>query len=112
MLYEHYMQRFYKMERSEENDGEGGTIEVWEETVRFDGVVTLDRSNPAVIADSERLANTFTLTVNTATDLNFHDVVKDSNGATYRVISSYNQTPFGFTSLDMRQYKLERWNIQ
>lgn len=110
-LIDYYKQTFLILEHTETEDGEGGRIEEWTPNGSFIGALVLDTSQPVVIAESSRLGNSYTLTVSRNTELPFKTVFRAEDGSTYRILSGMKQTPSGFTDLDIRQYKAERWEV-
>ena len=111
MLFSFYLQPLYRLEKTETPDSEGGTKTTYEVSELFEGALAYLNSNLWPMGDSDRLNDQYKLYVSRAVSFDLHDVFRDSKGQTYRIISTPKQAPEGFTDLDLRSYKAERWNI-
>lgn len=113
MLYEHYLEDFYLLEKTEQQNSVGGTDETYQRGKRFQGALVMRSSVSETGAESERLSDTYGLTVRQTTTLNFYDIIEQAeDGTTYRVISSKKETPATFTPLNLRTYEVERWDVE
>ena len=101
------------LEKTKEDDGEGGFSTVWKDALTFHAAIILTDSAKVRKAEKEDLKNVYTVTVSTAVAPKFHDVFRRlSDGQSFRVISDAtdNKTPIG-AALDMLQFKAEEWML-
>lgn len=111
-LIDGFSEEFVLMEKVRVPDGEGGFTTGWKDGVKFTGALTLDTSMQARMAEREGVTNVYTLTTSRAVLLDFHDVIKRSNGNYYRITSDGldKKTPIG-AGLDLRQVTAEKWEV-
>lgn len=94
-------------------DGEGGWNTTWTDGPEFEAAIVRDTTMAARVAESEGMANVYTVTVDRALSLDFHDVFRrKSDGQVFRVTSDSTdkQTPdratFQFAQVNAEEWKL------
>lgn len=99
-------------DKTTQNDGYGGYKEVYMAGATFEGVLVLDDSINAQIAEQQGVKGVYTLTFGKELHLPWHTVFKrtdDSSNTFYRVTSrDENATP-STTRLNMRNVKAEEF---
>lgn len=113
-LYEAMMTDCVLMEKVRQSDGLGGWTTVWTEGISFKAAVLKNSTLQARIAEKEGFTESYTITVNRSTPLEFHDVVKRvSDGQTFRVTSNMkDNTSPTFSGIDFGQVTAERWVLE
>lgn len=101
------------LDKQRTQDGYGGYITTWVDSVPFNAAIVLDTSMQAKIAEKQGVTGLYTVTTKKNFVLQFHDVfrrVKD--GKIFRVTSDGNDkaTPIS-AQLDMRQVSAEEWEL-
>jgi hypothetical protein len=111
-LYEDALQDFKVMNRSDINDGYGGTATTWAEGATIKGAIVYNSSNEASIARSSGVSVAVSFKTLKKYSLYFHEVLKDSAGRTYRLIqkADLNKTPAS-AGIDMQSWDAEEWVI-
>ena len=110
-LIESMMEDFVLLEKMRTDDGEGGWITQWRETLTFSAAATLDTTMQARIGESQGTTSVYTITLRRENRLDFHDVIRRKrDGQIFRITSDSNekQTP-RFGTLDLAQATAERW---
>lgn len=105
-------EKFILMDRRTTDDGYGGVVTEWVEGATIWGALVLDNSNSARIAQSLGVTDVYTLTVRKDTVLDYHDIIKRSDGKYFRITndSDDKRTPAS-AGLNMRQYSAESWRL-
>lgn len=106
------MEDFVLLEKSREDDGEGGWITVWNDGLSFLAAATLDTTMSARIAESQGVASVYTITTRKPAKLEYHDVIRRvSDGMIFRITANAaeKQSPARFGTLDITQCSAERW---
>ena len=111
-LLENAYEKFILMDKRTSDDGYGGIITEWVEGASVWGALVLDSSNSAKIAQALGVTDVYTLTVRKDTLLDFHDVLKRSDGKYFRITNDADdkKTPTS-AGLNMRQYSAEAWTL-
>lgn len=92
-------------------DGEGGWNTRWADGMSFRAAIVHDTTLEARVAESEGMGNTYTVTTEKSTPLDFHDVFRRvSDGQVFRVKSDARdvQTPKSAT-FQICQVEAEEW---
>ena len=95
------------------DDGYGGYITTWTEGATFQAAITFDSSIEARTAEKQGVTSLYTVTVDKAMMLDYHDAFKRvEDGKVFRVTSDGDDkfTPDSST-LDMRQVTAEEWTV-
>lgn len=97
-----------------QNDGYGGFIQAYVPGATFVGVLVLDDSINAQIAESQGVTGVYTLTFEKALHLPWHTVFKKIsgeklNGMYFRVTSKDENATPGTTRLDLKYVKAEEF---
>lgn len=95
------------------DDGYGGYWTEWQEGVKFKAAISFDDSIEARTAEKQGVTSIYTITVNKAMMLDYHDVFKRlEDGKIFRVTSDGDDkfTP-NSSSLDMRVVTAEEWRL-
>ena len=103
---------FTVVNKSVVDDGYGGTTTVWTDGATIQGALVFDNSAQMKVAAAMGAKGAYTLTVRKNVELDYHTVLRRSNGQLFRLISNSDdkRTPEGST-LDMRQYTAEEYTI-
>lgn len=107
------MEKCILMDRTTSDDGYGGYISTWVESVEFDAAIVLDSSIEAKIAEVQGVTGLYTITTKKAMNLQYHDVFRRvSDGKIFRVTSDGDdkKTPSS-AALNMRQVSAEEWSL-
>lgn len=94
-------------------DGYGGFIVTYEESVPFQCALVKDTSMQARVAEKDGVTSLYTVTTTKTINLQFHDVFKRlSDNKIFRVTgdSTDKQTPDS-AYIDMKQVSAEEWRI-
>lgn len=103
--------QIYNLEEGED-DGFGGYSEIYTPGETFEGVLILDDSLNAQIAEKQEVKGVYTLTFDKDTRLPFHTVIKSLiTGQFFRVVSKDEQSTPINASFDFRQVKCEEADI-
>lgn len=95
------------------DDGYGGVVDEWKDGATIQGVMVLDNSTQAKIAQAMGVTTVYTLTVKKHIELDYHTVLRrESDNKIFRLTSNSDdkKTPEG-AGLNMRQYSAEEWII-
>ena len=101
------------LDKKRTQDGYGGYVVAWVESVPFNAAIVLDSSMQARIAEKQGVTGLYTITTEKAFNLQFHDVFRRvRDGKIFRVTSDGddNKTPASAT-LNMRQVSAEEWTL-
>lgn len=112
-MYEAFNESCVLLDKKRVSDGEGGFIEQWVDSVRFDAAITFDTSMEARIGEKQGVTSRYTVTVQRGLKLEFHDVFRRlSDGKIFRVTSDGDDkvTP-PMASFAFSQVTAEEWNI-
>ena len=93
-----------------EPDGSGGFTTTWEPGREIMAAITMDTSTEARTAEAAGTVKAYTVTVRRDVQLKYHDVIKCSDGETYRITSDRKSTPL-CAALDMAQSTAEAWRL-
>lgn len=92
-------------------DGEGGATTAWSDGKMFSPAIVKDSDTDSVIAESEQVSCTYTVTVGKDVDLPYHSVFKRiSDGKVFRVVSDQadTQSP-DCATFSFKQVKATEW---
>lgn len=91
----------------------GGYVERWEPGATFEGVLVLDDSINAQVAEAQGVTGVYTITFEKTFRLPWHSVFRmvDDPSKTYRVTSRDEKETPSVSPLDLRQVKVEEWEI-
>ena len=105
--------RFVVINKMTVNDGYGGYIDTYVPGATFDGVLTLDDSINAQIAEKQGVTGVYKLTFDKALRLPWHTIFRreDDPSATYRVTSKDEASTPSTSSLDMRIVSAEGYEV-
>lgn len=95
------------------SDGMGGFKTQWVDGATFLAAIIKDNTIQARVAEKQGVTEVYTVTVDKALPLAFHDVFRrDSDGATFRVTSNIvdSRTPKA-ASFQFGQVTAERWEL-
>ena len=95
------------------DDGYGGYITTWTEGATFQAAITFDSSIEARTAEKQGVTSLYTVTVDKAMMLDYHDAFKRvEDGKVFRVTSDGDDkfTPDS-ASLNMRVVTAEEWSL-
>lgn len=95
------------------NDGYGGYVTTWTESVKFEAAIVFDTSIQARVAEAQGVSSLYTVTTKKNLHLEYHDVFRRNNdGKIFRVTSDGDDkyTPAS-ASLNMRQVTAEEWEL-
>lgn len=112
-LMDEFREEFVVLNKIISEDYEGGDFNRWEEGAHFNGTLTLDSTLSAQIAYAEKALTSCVLNVSKSFRLDYHDVFRrEKDGAIFRITSpdGLRETP-GSSTLDINQYKCERWEL-
>jgi hypothetical protein len=111
-LLDEYKETFVLMDKTRTSDGMGGYITVYVEGVTIEGAMALASDTDTKKAEAMKEVITNTLLVDKAIELDYHDVLKRSDGSYYRVTMTGKDvvTPAS-SSLNLRKVGLEAWEI-
>lgn len=101
------------MEKKRVGDGEGGWTTTWVDGAAFDAAIVRDTTMAARVAEKEGVSNVYTVTADTDTRLEFHDVFKRvGDGQVFRVTSNGDdmKTP-GCATFSFKQVCAEEWSL-
>lgn len=95
-------------------DGAGGYVSEWAKGAEFDAVVTIDTSISTAIAQKETLRQNYLVTVRKNVPMKYGNIIKrEKEGIYLRITSGETDTVApSISSLDMRQYKAEKWDLR
>ena len=101
------------LNRTVEEDGEGGYITSWSEGVRFDNYQAVESSVEARVAEKQGVTSIYNALVNRELPIGFHDVFKDVyTGNTYRVTSHPDDKKAPKSaSFELKFFTAERWEL-
>lgn len=104
---------FTVLDRTTVPDGLGGFSYQWFDGAPFDAVLRKDTSEAAVVAQQQGVNEIYTIIVNRATLLDFHDVFRrDSDGAVFRMTSSTRDAAApAQSSVPIAKGTCERWAL-
>ena len=109
MLWQDFMGKCVRLERTSTPDGQGGQTTSWRPSKPFEAAIVRDSAIVSTVANKAEPSAAFTVT--TQTPLSFHDVIRrESDGLVVRVTSEAIETP-GMASFAFVQYKAERWEV-
>lgn len=94
-------------------DGLGGFTTAWTDGATFDAAIIKDSSMQARVAEKQGVTEVYTVTVDKALPLAYHDVFRrNRDGATFRVNSKIidSKTP-AVASFQFGQVTAERWDL-
>lgn len=101
------------MEKKRMPDGEGGYITQWTEGAELEAAITFNSSMQARVAEKSGVTSLYTVTVDKAIQLEYHDVIKRlSDRKVFRITSDGDdiQTPeravFQFSQVTAEEYAL------
>ena len=111
-LFDEYSDDFTIIDKTTEPDGYGGYNIVWKEGATFKGALAPASQSEVTVAGAMGEKTTHTLVTAKSIILDYHDVLKRSDGVIFRVTNTDGgtYTP-GSSSLDMRKYRLEQWSF-
>lgn len=112
-LIDAYRDRCTLMEKTRVPDGEGGWITNWVPGIEFDAAIVMDTTMQARVAEKQGMTAVYTVTVDKAMPLDFHDVFRrNSDGKIFRVTSDSRdkETP-GTASFQFGQVSAEEWSL-
>ena len=113
MLIDAFMTNCVMMDKTTAPDGIGGITNVWTEGAAFKAAIVKDTTLAARTAEKQGVTEIYTVTVDKALSLAFHDVFKRvSDGAIFRVTSNVidSKTP-SVASFQFGQVNAERWEL-
>ena len=99
------------LDKKTASDGYGGYTVTYSEGAEFKAAIVLDTSMAARVAEQQGVKALYTITTETAMNLQHHDVFRrNSDGKIFRVTSDGDdkKTPAS-ASLNMRQVSGEEW---
>ena len=102
-----------KFNKITQTDGYGAYWTEWQEGVKFKAAISFEDSIEARIAEKQGVTSLYTVTVDKAMMLDYHDAFKRvEDGKVFRVTSDGDDkfTPDSST-LDMRQVTAEEWTV-
>ena len=109
MLWQDFMGKCVRLERTSTPDGQGGQTTSWRPSKPFEAAIVRDSAIVSTVANKAEPSAAFTVT--TQTPLSFHDVIRrESDGLVVRVTSAAIETP-GMASFAFVQYRAERWEV-
>lgn len=105
--------RFQVMIYAPYDEPYGGYEYKWTPAATFEGVLVLDDSIEAQRAEAEGVTGVYTLYYDKALRLPWHSVFRevDEPSRTYRVTSRDEKSTPSVSTLDLRQVKVEEWEI-
>jgi head-tail adaptor len=111
-LLDEYMQDCTLIDQVRASDGAGGFITDYKEVATFKAAITRNSTLEALRAEKEGVTSVWTITTQKNVNLKYHDVVKDSKGAYFRVTSQGGEyaTPNSAT-LNISQVQAEKWEL-
>lgn len=101
------------IEKTRVSDGEGGWTVAWTDGVDFVAAIVLDNTINARVAEAEGMRAIYTVTTDSATPLEFHDVFRrNSDGQVFRVTSdgTDKMSPASAT-FKVAQVRAEEWSL-
>lgn len=112
-LLDNMMEDFCFVEKTKVEDGAGGFITTWKDGTTFRGVLTLDTTLEAKVAEKSGVSSVYTVTTRKATNLEYNDVIRRlSDRRTFRVTSDGGEVkPPSMAGLDMSQVSCEKWEL-
>lgn len=112
-LIEKMMETFCFMEKTRVPDGEGGFTTTWKEGVTFSCAIVMDTTMQAIIAQSQGVKSVYTITTSKSVELDYNDVIKRvTDGKIFRITSDKgDKASPSISSLDMAQFKAEKWSL-
>lgn len=107
------MEPFVMMDRVTASDGAGGFVYTWTEGAEFDAVLRKDEAPQQIVAQQQGVNEMFTVIVDRAVTLDFHDVIKRrSDGAVFRLTSSTRDAAAPMPStVPIAKATAERWEL-
>lgn len=102
-----------KFNKITQSDGYGAYWTEWQEGARFKAAISFEDSIEAKIAEKQGVTSLYTVTVDKAMMLDYHDAFKRvEDGKVFRVTSDGDDkfTPDS-SSLDMRVVTAEEWSL-
>lgn len=112
-LIDEMMNEFIIMEKRRVPDGEGGTITEWEDGATIKGVMVMNTTMEAQIADAQGVKSIYTFTTSRDVTVGRDDVLKNAqNGRYFRLTSDKGEivSP-NVSTLNMAQYHAEKWEL-
>lgn len=93
------------------DDGQGGYTEAWTEGTAFKAAIAKNASPEMLVAEKQGLTESFTVVVDKATSLDYHDVFKRvSDNAVFRVTSkTVDSTAHPASTVQIAKVTAERW---
>lgn len=110
-LLDAFKEDYTLMEKQRTPDGYGGFVTQWTDGAVIRAAITLDTTMEARIAESQGVTSVYTITVSRNVRLEYHDVLKSKSGKIYRITSEGESETPKTTSLDMKQYTAEKWEL-
>lgn len=111
MLYKRFMTDCVVERMATSPDGEGGFTTTWEDSDSFSAAFVLDSSNKTTIADKDTTVNTYTVTTDKETSIEFGSIIRRLfDDKRFMVVSNGddNHTPI-LASMSFRQFKAVEW---
>ena len=112
-LFEEAFEKCTMLDRQTVSDGMGGYKKQWVNGATFEASIYKNNSLDAVVAEKQGVTEIYTVIVNMAIEIDYHDVFRRvSDGLTYRVTSNIkdNETPQR-ASFQIGQVTAERWDL-
>lgn len=110
-LIESMMEDVCFMDHVHTDDPYGGYIDTWQEGATFKAAVIKNTTTEAQIAEKSGVEELFTVVVNKAVQLDYHDVLKrKSDGSIFRVTSRViDSTAPAASTVPIAKVTAERW---
>lgn len=110
-IMEDYVEDCTLMEKTRVPDGEGGWDVTWVEGMAFRAAITHNNTIEARVAESEGMKATYTVTLDKAMPLDFHDIFRrDRDGQVFRVTSDGTDVATPATAtFQVCQVSAEEW---
>ena len=99
--------------KTKENDGYGGYVDIYSEGVSVECAITFNTSLQARTAEKQGVTSLYTVTTKKDVILEYHDIIKRlRDGKIFRITSDGDDsaTPAS-ASLNMRQCTAEEWSL-
>lgn len=110
-LLDEYKVEFVRMIKAVVPDGEGGYITEYYDGEEFAAAITVDKYVEAIAADKLGNYGRYIITISRETKLEYDNIIKrkdDNKG--FRIVSGEIRTPKS-SSLDMKQYRAEEFEL-
>lgn len=113
MLIDAMKEKCTMLDRRTVADGLGGFKTTWTDGATFDAAVIKDSTMEARVAEKQGVTEVYTVTVDKALPLAYHDVFRrNRDGATFRVTSNIiDSTTPAVASFQFGQVTAERWEL-